>query len=219
MKHAAAARAELKTRTVFNLVGPLSNPAGATAQLVGAPSVQVAELMAVTLANLGLLSAGRSYMGTAVWTRSARLGESDVSSDHARGHRSPHGDAGGFRGAADDSRSDPRRRPWREWEDRPRGVGAERGPIPGHRPGERRGRTAAASLASGYREGRAAAAQSIDSGASAQVLARYADSPARSPEAKPDRVAFEDLGQAGGEGRARQNHLAPASWARCFSSP
>lgn len=54
MKHAQAARAELKTRTIFNLLGPLTNPAGATAQLVGAPSLQAAELMAVTLSSLGL---------------------------------------------------------------------------------------------------------------------------------------------------------------------
>lgn len=54
MKHAQPARAELKTRTVMNLLGPLTNPAGATAQLVGAPSLRAAELMAVTLASLGL---------------------------------------------------------------------------------------------------------------------------------------------------------------------
>ena len=54
LKHAAAARSELKTRTAFNLLGPLVNPAGATAQLVGAPSPQAAELMAITLASLGL---------------------------------------------------------------------------------------------------------------------------------------------------------------------
>lgn len=54
MRHAAQARAELKVRTAFNLLGPLTNPAGATAQLVGAPSIQAAELMAMTLASLGL---------------------------------------------------------------------------------------------------------------------------------------------------------------------
>lgn len=54
MRHAAAARQELKTRTVMNLLGPLTNPARATAQLVGAPSLRSAELMAVTLASLGL---------------------------------------------------------------------------------------------------------------------------------------------------------------------
>ncbi len=41
-------------RTVFNLLGPLTNPAGATAQLAGAPSDRAAELMAGALAELGL---------------------------------------------------------------------------------------------------------------------------------------------------------------------
>jgi anthranilate phosphoribosyltransferase len=54
MKHAYPVRMELKLRTVFNLLGPLTNPAGATAQLVGAPSEHVAELMAGALARLGL---------------------------------------------------------------------------------------------------------------------------------------------------------------------
>lgn len=53
MKHAQAARAELKMRTVFNLLGPLTNPAGATRQLIGAPSAHAARLMAHALAGLG----------------------------------------------------------------------------------------------------------------------------------------------------------------------
>jgi anthranilate phosphoribosyltransferase len=52
MKHAQPARLELKMRTVFNLLGPLTNPAGATRQLIGAPSVEAAELMAQALAGL-----------------------------------------------------------------------------------------------------------------------------------------------------------------------
>jgi anthranilate phosphoribosyltransferase len=54
VKHAMPARIELKMRTAFNLLGPLTNPAGANAQLVGAPSVRAAELMAQVLAELGL---------------------------------------------------------------------------------------------------------------------------------------------------------------------
>ena len=54
VKNAQPARVELKLRTAFNLLGPLTNPAGATAQLVGAPSVRAAELMAEALAALGL---------------------------------------------------------------------------------------------------------------------------------------------------------------------
>jgi len=52
MKFAQPARAELKMRTVFNLLGPLTNPAGATRQLIGAPSPHAAELMANALAGL-----------------------------------------------------------------------------------------------------------------------------------------------------------------------
>ena len=52
MKHAQPARIELRMRTVFNLLGPLTNPAGATCQLIGAPSPQAAELMAQALVGL-----------------------------------------------------------------------------------------------------------------------------------------------------------------------
>jgi len=53
MKHAQAVRRALKTRTVFNLLGPLVNPARARAQLIGAPSPEAAKIMAEALADLG----------------------------------------------------------------------------------------------------------------------------------------------------------------------
>jgi len=53
-KHAQPARLELKMRTVFNLLGPLTNPAGASVQLAGAPSPEAAALIAEALAGLGL---------------------------------------------------------------------------------------------------------------------------------------------------------------------
>ena len=53
-RHAHPVRVELKMRTVFNLLGPLTNPAGAAAQLAGAPSAHFAELIAGALAVLGL---------------------------------------------------------------------------------------------------------------------------------------------------------------------
>ncbi len=54
MKHAQPVRKDLQLRTVFNLLGPLTNPARATAQVVGAPSAKSARLMAGALAALGL---------------------------------------------------------------------------------------------------------------------------------------------------------------------
>jgi anthranilate phosphoribosyltransferase len=54
MKHAQPVRVDLKMRTVFNLLGPLTNPAGADAQLAGAPSDHAAEWIAGALAALGL---------------------------------------------------------------------------------------------------------------------------------------------------------------------
>jgi len=54
MKHAAPVRVDLKMRTFFNLLGPLTNPARATSQLAGAPSEEAAELIAGALAKLGL---------------------------------------------------------------------------------------------------------------------------------------------------------------------
>lgn len=53
-RHAQPARAALKMRTAFNLLGPLTNPAGASIQIAGAPSPEAAELMAEALAQLGL---------------------------------------------------------------------------------------------------------------------------------------------------------------------
>ena len=53
MKHVAPVRAALGFRTIFNLVGPLTNPAGAQHQLLGANSIETAEKMAEALARLG----------------------------------------------------------------------------------------------------------------------------------------------------------------------
>jgi len=53
-RHAAPARLALRMRTVFNLLGPLTNPAGASAQLVGVYAESVAELMARALGELGV---------------------------------------------------------------------------------------------------------------------------------------------------------------------
>ena len=53
-RHAALARKQIGERTVFNLLGPLTNPAGAHSQLVGVYSRDVLDLMAATLVELGV---------------------------------------------------------------------------------------------------------------------------------------------------------------------
>jgi anthranilate phosphoribosyltransferase len=59
MKHAAPVRRELATRTVFNVLGPLTNPAGARAQLVGVYADGLVRTIAEVLARLG---AHRAYV-------------------------------------------------------------------------------------------------------------------------------------------------------------
>jgi anthranilate phosphoribosyltransferase len=53
MKHAAVARGELKIRTIFNILGPLANPARATHQLLGTYDDALRPVMAETLRALG----------------------------------------------------------------------------------------------------------------------------------------------------------------------
>lgn len=53
MKHAAAPRQETGLRSIFNLLGPLTNPAGASIQVLGVFSLHFTEPMAQTLLNLG----------------------------------------------------------------------------------------------------------------------------------------------------------------------
>ena len=53
MRHAAPVRRELATRTVFNVLGPLTNPAGARAQVVGVYSSSLVRTIAEVLALLG----------------------------------------------------------------------------------------------------------------------------------------------------------------------
>jgi len=55
MKHAAPVRREMGVRTIFNVLGPLSNPAGATMQLMGVYDRKLVEPLAQVLSNLGVV--------------------------------------------------------------------------------------------------------------------------------------------------------------------
>jgi anthranilate phosphoribosyltransferase len=70
LKHAAAARGELKTRTIFNVLGPLANPARATHQLVGVYEDALRPLVARALGQLG---------ATRAWTVHSEDGLDEVS--------------------------------------------------------------------------------------------------------------------------------------------
>jgi anthranilate phosphoribosyltransferase len=54
MRHVMPARRQVGARTIFNLLGPLTNPAKAQAQVLGVFSAEVVDLMAETLAELGV---------------------------------------------------------------------------------------------------------------------------------------------------------------------
>ena len=53
MRHAAKARKELGVRSIFNMLGPLTNPAGANCQLIGVYAPELTELFAQALHRLG----------------------------------------------------------------------------------------------------------------------------------------------------------------------
>jgi anthranilate phosphoribosyltransferase len=53
MRHAAPIRRDMGIRTTFNLLGPLTNPAGATRQIVGVPRPELTQVMARALLLLG----------------------------------------------------------------------------------------------------------------------------------------------------------------------
>jgi anthranilate phosphoribosyltransferase len=79
MKHVQTARRELHLRTVFNLLGPLTNPARATCQVVGVYSADLVEKLAEALSMLGLHRAlvvhGNDGLDEITITGPTRVGE------------------------------------------------------------------------------------------------------------------------------------------------
>src|ERR1700719_4720047 len=79
MKHVQTARRELHLRTVFNLLGPLTNPARATCQVAGVYSADLVEKLAEALSMLGLHRAlvvhGSDGLDEITITGSTRVGE------------------------------------------------------------------------------------------------------------------------------------------------
>jgi anthranilate phosphoribosyltransferase len=169
MKHAAPVRRDLKMRTVFNLLGPLTNPAGATAQLVGAPSAYAAELMAGALADLGL---GRGFVVHGsdgmdeITTTGPTLAFEIRHGKVERRELAPHDFAIGCAQPADLEGGDPAR----HREIAIAVLAGERGPARDIVLVNAAAALVAAGKANTFCEGVAAAAASIDSGAARQKL-------------------------------------------------
>ncbi len=170
MKHVMPARREIGVRTVFNLLGPLTNPAGANAQLIGVASAGLTEPLARVLAELGTIRAFVVH-GADGLDEISNTGESQISEVHegvVRSSRVRPEDFGLPRATIRDLR------------------GGDRGAnaqiirlVLGGEPGPRRDivlMNAAAALVAGgkardLKEGVGMASQSIDSGAAASKLA------------------------------------------------
>ena len=85
MRHAGPARRELGVRTAFNLLGPLTNPAGAARQVVGVPRPELTDLLARVLGDLGSVRAwvvhgadGVDEISTTGYTKVSELREGRV---------------------------------------------------------------------------------------------------------------------------------------------
>jgi len=170
MKHVMPARREIGVRTVFNLLGPLTNPAGANAQVIGVASASLTEPLARVLAELGTIRAFVVH-GADGLDEISNTGESQISEVHegvVRSSRVRPEDFGLPRATIRDLR------------------GGDRGAnaqiirlVLGGEPGPRRDivlMNAAAALVAGgkardLKEGVGMASQSIDSGAAASKLA------------------------------------------------
>jgi len=176
MRHAAQVRSDLGIRTAFNLLGPLTNPAGATRQLVGVPRPELTELLARSLLLLGSKRAwvvhgadGIDEISTTGYTKVSECRDEAVNTFyvHPSDFGIPKSDAAALKGGEADEN-----------------AAIIREVLAGKR-GPRRDvvllNAGAALFVSGGRvntiqEGIAAAAASIDSGAAQRLLQQMVDS-------------------------------------------
>ena len=171
MRHVAGPRVELGTRTIFNLLGPLANPAGVDRQLMGVFAVQWIEPLAEVLGRLGSRFAwvvhGSDGLDELTTTGPTHVAEWDGS--RVRRFEVVPEDAGLPRAAAEDLRGG----------DPAENAEAIRAVLAG-RPGPLRdavvlgaaGALVVAGRARHVREGAAMAAAAIDSGAAQAALER-----------------------------------------------
>lgn len=104
MKHVAGVRQDIGLRTIFNLLGPLTNPAGATAQVLGVYAPELTEPMAGVLGRLGAREAF-VVCGEGTFDEISICGPTQVSHLNGGGIRTFHmtPEECGFKRAAPDS--------------------------------------------------------------------------------------------------------------------
>lgn len=174
MKYAGPVRRELGMRTVFNMLGPLSNPAGAAIQVIGVYEERIVPLAAQALANLGtrraLVVHGSDGMDEITLTGPTSCAEvrdgairrySLSPQDFGLELASPASLAGGDASANAEILKSV--------------LGGQRGPARDVVVLNAGAALCIAGLANGWREGTALAAESIDSGTAARKLAALAE--------------------------------------------
>ncbi len=176
-RHVTNARRAVRTKTVFNLLGPLTNPLGATVQLTGVFDHARTEIMAEALARLGT----RRAMVVAAWdgmdeistTGTTRVSEATAGTISTR-QLVPEdfGLPGGSTGSIEGGDAVTNARILREV------LEGGSGPYQPYREAVLVNTSAAlvaAGRAPSFTEGVAAASESIDSGAAARTLARLVE--------------------------------------------
>jgi anthranilate phosphoribosyltransferase len=169
-RHVAPTRVELGTRTIFNLLGPLSNPAGARRQLVGVFAPQWVRPMAEVLGKLGgerawvVHGAGLDELSIAAPSQVAELKNSEVRSFEVTPEDAglPRADLAAIKGADPETNAATMRAL----------LDGAKGPIRDVVLYNSAAALVIAGKAETLREGVALAARSIDSGASRGVLER-----------------------------------------------
>jgi anthranilate phosphoribosyltransferase len=173
MRHAAQVRTDLGVRTAFNLLGPITNPAGASRQIVGVPRPEHTELLARTLMLLGSTRAwvvhgadGIDEISTAGYTKVSECREGTVNTFylHPTDVGLPKSTVAALKGG--DAQENARIIT--------RVLGGERGAARDVVLLNAGAGLMVAGRVGSVSEGIALAAQAIDSGAAGQVLARLA---------------------------------------------
>ena len=172
MKFAAGLRREIGVRTVFNILGPLTNPAGAEAQVLGVADATLAEKLAQVLARLGTKHAlvvygedGLDEVSVSAATQVYELKDGQVvtSTLHPDDVGLPTHPQDAMRGGSPEENAGALRRV----------LAGEEGPLRDFTLINAAAALVAADLAPGFRAGLALAKQAIDSGAAREKLEAF----------------------------------------------